>query len=179
VNHKILLKHLWNIGIRGKAYKLLENYLTNRQQFVRIGHVDGSILENDCGVPQGSILRLFIIYVNEIFDLNLLGNLQLYADDAVLTYHENSYDDLYVAMSSDLRTLNTWFTKNQLTLNAKKTQFIIFKTKNNQFSDSFDRISIGNEIIHKTNNYKYLGLWVDSNLNFEYHIGQIKKKLLH
>jgi exonuclease III len=179
VNHKHLLKHLWRIGFRGKAYNLLKNYLTNRRQFVRIGNTDGDILENNCGVPQGSILgpTLFIIYINEIFDLNLNGNLQLYADDAVLTYHANSYDDLYVSMSSDLRILNSWFKENHLTLNTKKTQFMIFKTKNTPISNCFDQIAIGNEIIYETKTYKYLGLWLDSNLNFGFHIGKIKNKV--
>ena len=36
VNHTILMKKLYYYGIRGKAYKLLENYLQNIYQKVRI-----------------------------------------------------------------------------------------------------------------------------------------------
>ena len=37
VNHKILLKKLDNYGIHGSFLKLLESYLTNRQQFIKCG----------------------------------------------------------------------------------------------------------------------------------------------
>jgi exonuclease III len=179
VNHEILLKHLWKIGFRGKAHKLLENYLTGRRQFVKIGETEGETIQNNCGVPQGSILgpTLFLIYINEIFNLQLIGKPQLYADDAVLIYTENSLDDLYVAMSTDLRILNSWFTENRLTINSKKTQYMIFKTKNFSNANFFNYITFNNEQIHITENYKYLGLWLDSNLNFNFHISQIKKRV--
>jgi hypothetical protein len=179
VNHRILLKHLWKIGFRGKAHALLTSYLMNRRQFVRIGETDGNILINKCGVPQGSILgpTLFLIYINSIFDLELSGKIQLYADDAVLTYTENSDDDLYIAMSTDLRILNEWFIQNRLTINAKKTQFIKFKSKNSPITDNFNFIQFANEKIYSTENYKYLGLWIDANLNFGFHITAIKKRV--
>jgi hypothetical protein len=95
----------------------------------------------------------------------------------VLVYNANSYDDLYVEMAADLRTLNAWFIHNRLTMNSKKTQFMIFETKNLPTPDYFQCISIGNENICKTTNYKYLGLWLDSNLNFGFHVTKIKKKI--
>jgi Reverse transcriptase (RNA-dependent DNA polymerase) len=158
VNHNILLKHLWKIGFRGKAYELLKDYLTNRRQFVRIGENDGDTLPNNCGVPQGSILgpTLFLIYINEIFNLQLIGKPQLYADDAVLIYTENTYDDLYVAMSTDLRTLNSWFILNRLTINTKKTQYMIFKSKSTSVTDIFNYITFHNEKNYLIDKYKYL-----------------------
>ena len=37
VNHNILLSKLYHNGIRGTPFKRFENYLSNRNQFVKIG----------------------------------------------------------------------------------------------------------------------------------------------
>ena len=68
VNHKILLDKLYKYGIRGNAYKWFESYLTNRKQFVLYNNVKSSLLDVECGVPQGSIRGsiLFLVYINDI-----------------------------------------------------------------------------------------------------------------
>ncbi|KAL0811210.1 hypothetical protein ABMA28_009640 [Loxostege sticticalis] len=64
------------------------SYLTNRCQVVKIGNTQSGPLPITCGVPQGSILGplLFLIYVNNIDDIGLKGQLSLYADDTCLFY---------------------------------------------------------------------------------------------
>ena len=44
-NHKILLEKLRTYGIRGKAHQLLEHYLTNRKQQVKIGQFASNLEE--------------------------------------------------------------------------------------------------------------------------------------
>ena len=56
VDHKILLEKLYAYGIRGNAYKLLESYLTNRKQKVRLGDKESEYNTVNTGVPQGTIL---------------------------------------------------------------------------------------------------------------------------
>jgi len=80
VNHQILLKHLYNIGISGLTHKWLTSYLDNRQQYVQINGVRSRLEKITCGVPQGSIMGpiLFIIYINSISSLELKGNINYY-----------------------------------------------------------------------------------------------------
>ena len=68
VSHNILLQKLYHYGIRGIAYKLLESYLSFRNQFASVQNHHSSLKPINVGVPQGSILgpRLFLIYVNDI-----------------------------------------------------------------------------------------------------------------
>jgi Reverse transcriptase (RNA-dependent DNA polymerase) len=120
---------------------------------------------------------LFIIFVNSIFKLKLRGKLQLFADDAVLLYDANNYEELKNNMEHDLKLLNDWLTKYRLTMNVDKTKFLIFQTKNSNTHGIFDEINFQDKKILKVSNYKYLGLWLDDRLDFSVHISKIKSKL--
>ena len=52
VNHKILLSKLEHYGIRGMPFKLFQNYLTNRTQFVEINKKSSNVLPINYGVSQ-------------------------------------------------------------------------------------------------------------------------------
>ena len=67
--HNILLSKLAAYGLSGDSIKLLENYLSNRRQQVKIGDSLSGWSDIQKGVPQGSILRplLFNVFINDIF----------------------------------------------------------------------------------------------------------------
>ena len=56
VDHAILLKKMSHYGIRGKALKWFESYLSNRKQYVTYNGISSVTKIVKCGVPQGSIL---------------------------------------------------------------------------------------------------------------------------
>ena len=71
IDHEILCKKLELYGLSMGVIAWCKDYLTNRQQCVK---VDEYVSDHKCisyGVPQGSILGLlfFIIYVNDLLDL--------------------------------------------------------------------------------------------------------------
>lgn len=88
----MLFNKLNKAGIRGKALDLFRNYLTRRTQRVGINDTFSNSTKINMGVVHGSVLGplLFVIYINDLFDLKLRGSLQLYADDCALTYKNTS-----------------------------------------------------------------------------------------
>ena len=68
LDHNILLYKLNHYGISGSSLKLIESYLTNREQYVEIDNTKSKTQKIKTGVPQGSILGplLFLIYINDI-----------------------------------------------------------------------------------------------------------------
>ncbi len=57
VDHKILLAKLFKYGIRATPLTWFSNYLSNRQQYVKIGNTESDYLTMTCGVLQGSTLN--------------------------------------------------------------------------------------------------------------------------
>lgn len=92
------------VGVRGIALELFDNYINNRVQSVSIDEILSEEKKTNVGVAQGSKLGplLFIIYMNDIFELKLNGKLQLYANDVSLTYIANEPNSLYKMINEDL-----------------------------------------------------------------------------
>ena len=85
VNFDILLSKLELYGIRGIALKLFKNYLYNRTQYVKIDGIRSKPRHPSTGVPQGTVLGplLFLLYMNDIFDILPENHLIIYADDTI------------------------------------------------------------------------------------------------
>ena len=82
VCHEILIEKLRAMSIAGGALTLLEIYLTERYQKVKIGSTESTALQVFSGVPQESVLgplfiNLFINYLPETRVSSCYG----YADD--------------------------------------------------------------------------------------------------
>ena len=180
VNHTILLAKLNAIGIRGVAYKWLESYLKNREQFTNINNVYSHKNKLTIGVPQGSRLSpiLYLIYVNDIekFSNTNTNNLILFADDTSLTVSANNEKELEKNMNMELKLLENWFSANRLTLNSEKTNFIIYSNRSRTIQQNYN-IKVKDQEIKRVKVTKYLGFNLDEKLNYKDHIEMILTKI--
>lgn len=178
VDRKILSRKLEQIGIRGRVLDIFNSYINNREQLVQINSSYSTIKKTICGVAQGSKLGplLFLIYMNDIFELNLNGCLQLYADDSSITYISDNIPDIHKMIIEDLYKISKWFENNSLVLNADKSNLLFFNSKRKEISN-FPDIFLNQSIIKKVDEMKYLGLIIDRDLTWNSHINSVVKKV--
>ena len=72
--------------------------------------------------------------------------------------------------------MKMWLDVNKLSLNIDKTNFIIFKSPQ-RFSPETATTKIGNLPVKQTCYVKFLGVLLDENLSWKYHLTELSKKL--
>ena len=173
VSHKILLNKLDEIGIPPKLSTWFSSYLCNRYQKVNL---DGNISDSrlvSYGVPQGSVVgpTLFSIYINNLPNTIGLEGMQKYADDTVL------YGSDCTALQGKLNKAFEWCGKNILTLNSKKTQWMRVGPQQQKMKNQSISFTIGNTQLVEVDSYKYLGLTLDSKLDYQIHRSNLTSKI--
>ena len=80
------------------------------------------------GVPQGTVLGLllFVIYINDLFQIDSAGDILSFADDTVVYYVDSTWNCLKQKVEKDFLKLKKWFDNKILTLNLQKTFFPTF-----------------------------------------------------
>jgi hypothetical protein len=175
VNHDILLKKLYHYGVRGIPYEWFKSYLNNRKQYVYLNNIQSNKLPITCGVPQGSILGplLFLLYINDLSTVTNLLTFIMFADDTNIFISGKNLDHIASVVNIELKTINTWFSVNLLSLNIKKTNYMLFGNK--KLCDA--SISINKENITRVFQTKFLGVIIQSNLRWNAHISSIANKI--
>lgn len=182
INHKILLQKLQSMQLRHNESSLLKSYLENRTQFVKLGSAKSNTLRSSPnGSPQGSKLSplLFNIAINDIFWVDIYGEIQLFADDMTIKYRCSSLQELQRQMAHEIDTLHQWLNRN-LSINVPKSKYMIFcrNAKKSTEDDNFGiNILIPDEQITRAHNFTYLGLSIDDDLRWHSHVNKIATEI--
>ena len=171
IDHTILLAKLRYYGIHDTALLILKSYLNNRKQYVEFEDTKSEILPITVGVPQGSILGplLFIIYINDFSEASSIFKFIMYADDTTLLSNlasfGNDIETKEYLINAELSNVIEWLNINKLSLNKSKSKYMIFHVPNKDIQ--YLTLKIDNVIIEKVDEFNFLGLTMDANLNWK------------
>jgi len=99
----------------------------------------------------------------------------LFADDTSVLVTDKDFTKFKQKMNLALMILDQWFIANQLVLNITKTNVIKFTLKTRVHAPL--GISYKNYVLVEVNSTKFLGIHIDSHMNWKIHIEQISHKL--
>ena len=160
VDHSILVAKLQALGVSARLLKMIENYLCDRRQFVRIDEANSSETKVIRGVPQSSRLGplFFLVCINDLPETfkDLFVIVFLMADNSKL-----------VRSGATLQQSLASLEKGSL---ANKMEFYPSKSKIVTFSGLHPEYKLCNESIGAVNSQRDLGPIVSSNLSWSEHI---------
>lgn len=129
VDHMLLLPAHKDLNFSSEVLVWINSYLSNRFQAVKHEYCLSSWLHSRNGIPQGSVLGplLFVLFISSL-GLKIRCNHLFYADDLVIyiTSLISDIDEAVLKLAADVRRISEWCDNNLLTLNAAKTEAIIF-----------------------------------------------------
>ena len=92
---------------------------------------------------------LFLLYINDIKQAIKICKVHDFAEHTNLLCLSNSIKKLNKLVNADLKQLINWLNANKITLNVKKTEIMIFKSKQKKFEGDLKVRLCGKTISHR------------------------------
>ena len=179
IDHNILLNKLEYYGFRGHVNTYIKSYLNNRKQYTRVNDKESKYQHICYGVPQGSTLGplFFLLFINDIPNsmTNCVG--KLFADDTSLILHHKNIDILIENAEISLKDISQWFKLNKLSVSLSKSTFLLFHNRQKNSCVNLQSLKVDNDYIPRCKHVKYIGLHLDENLSWNFHINELCNSL--
>ena len=176
IDHNILFRRLYNLGVRGPALAWFRSYLKGRTQSVIIGDTKSGSRDLPYGVPQGSVLGpiLFTIYTLPLGDIARTYGLRvhIYADDTQLyisfsPLDPNSLQSKIGDIQACFQEIKKWMTANLLKLNGDKTELLIALHKRFKDAVTVEHVDIDAVLIKPSDSIRNLGAYFNRTMDHQ------------
>ena len=109
-------------------------------------------------------ILLFLLYLNNLNQAIKFCKVHHFTDDTNLLCLGKSIKKLIKLVNADLKRLVNWLNANKISLNVKKAEMVIFKSKQNK-SDGDLKIKLSGKRLYHTESVKYLGVKIDASFS--------------
>ena len=120
----------------------------------------------------------YLSYINDFSQASSIFKFIMYADDttlfSILAYFGNNIETKESVIKAELSNVIEWLNINKLSLNKSKSKYMIFHFPNKDIQ--YLTLKIDDVIIEKVDEFNFLGLTMDTNLNWKKHSEQICNK---
>ena len=183
---KGLMKKLFDAGVTGKMWMLINSFLFTRKVKLVFNGFTGFIRAcREFGLPQGSALSpvLFRFFVHDLAISLNHPNVSTFkfADDGTLKVSAKNTHDCLALLEMICKEIHDWSTTWRMIINCdvSKTELICFGTAEKDASLIPPTFSLGQNIIQFVDKTKVLGLIIDKDLSYCEHAKYINKKVLY
>ncbi|CAM9791021.1 unnamed protein product, partial [Heterosigma akashiwo] len=168
-----LLAHLWAVGVRSKAFKLMQSYLSDRALFVVANGDSSSYTSIKSGVPQGAIWSplLFDLFIRNVLQRVRKALCLFYADDLTL-----QKDRAAEELNDDLQRLNEFGKEWLLEFEPTKSQELIITNSAANHKVTHPPLSMGGVIVEEKEQLEALGFTIDPRGNWSLHAEAVAKE---
>ena len=180
IDHDILLYKLQHYGFRGKIHEWFASYLKNRKQFTFVNGEKSTMGQITKGVPQGSVLGpiLFTVYVNDMPNSTKLIP-RLFADDTNVFNFGQNIHQLINETKTELHQLDDWLKANMLKVNTAKANYCLFRSSSSKYASANETYNVKmGDILNNSDDTKYLGVILDTQLSWEKQVNKIKSEII-
>ena len=162
------------MGIRSRMMKTIRELIKERWIKMRTNGYISQSRKTELGIPQGGVLSVtvFLVAINNI--LKELGNGvdgSLFADDLAIYINTRNLRVATRALQTMTKKLEKWATERGLKFSPGKTTTMIFRKREEPLE-----IILGIHIIPQKESTQFLGMTLDSRLNWEEHIEKTRAK---
>ena len=122
---------------------------------------------------------LFLIYGSNLNQASNILDPIMFADNTNLFYSHHHIKIISETVNSELKNISQWFKANKLLLNIKNRKYTLFHKYSikDKIPLKLPTLKIGNKVIEKTPSIKFLGVMLDENVSWRYHIKTVENKL--
>ena len=172
-----LLVKMHKLGIRGKIWSWISDFLSDRTARCYLKGSHGVEFFTFVGLPQGSVISpiLFIIFLQDIFR-GISCQKVKFADDGTIWVTGTDPTYLSTNIEENLHKLLQNTLKWRMNISIAKTEICLFTRSNLDVDSSSLKVQLNGKDIPYNPNPKILGLHLDESLTFQNHIKRTEQK---